>query len=129
MMLMYNVNGRYRSRAHSAKVHSHAREFLYRIPRQRIPGGRDARGSRFHHPAFLGRRCPEVIVQSFPVLTLEQVYGTIAYYLRHQTCLDTYLRQAEAEEAAMVEQLRHQNRALHERLVRLKSEHVQAHES
>jgi hypothetical protein len=29
----------------------------------------------------------------------------------------------------VVEQLRHQNRALHERLVRRKSEHIQAHES
>jgi uncharacterized protein (DUF433 family) len=72
---------------------------------------------------------PEAIVQSFPVLTLEQVYGAIAYYLRHQARIDTYLRQAEAEEAAVVEQLRHQNRALHERLVRRKSEHIQAHET
>jgi hypothetical protein len=40
-------------------------------------------------------------VQSFPVLTLEQVYGAIAYYLRHQVCLDMYLRQAEAEEATV----------------------------
>lgn len=67
---------------------------------------------------------PESTVQSFPVLTLEQVYGAIAYYLRHQARIDMYLRQAEAEEAAVVEQLRHQNRDLHERLVRLRSEHV-----
>lgn len=72
---------------------------------------------------------PEAMVQSFPVLTLEQVYGSIAYYLRHQARIDTYLQQAEAEEAAVIEQLRRQNRALHERLVRRKSEHVQAHES
>lgn len=72
---------------------------------------------------------PEAIVQSFPVLTLEQVYGAMAYYLRHRACIDTYLQQAQAEEAAVVEQLRHQNRALHERLVRLKSAPVQAHES
>jgi uncharacterized protein (DUF433 family) len=62
---------------------------------------------------------PESIVQSFPVLTLEQVYGAIAYYLRHQD---------EVEEAVIVEQLRHQNRALHERLVRLKSKRVPTHE-
>jgi uncharacterized protein (DUF433 family) len=67
---------------------------------------------------------PEAIVQSFPVLTLEQVYGAIVYYLRHQARLDMYLQQAEAEEAVVVEQLRRQNRALHERLVRRKSEHV-----
>jgi uncharacterized protein (DUF433 family) len=71
---------------------------------------------------------PESIVQSFPVLTLEQVYGAIAYYLRHQEGIDTYLKQAEAEEKVIVEQLRHQNQALHERLVRLKSERVQTHE-
>lgn len=78
---------------------------------------------------FWAGDAPESIVQSFPVLTLEQVYGAIAYYLHHQACIDTYLQQAEAEEAAIVEQLRHQNRTLHERLVRLKRERVPTHES
>jgi len=78
---------------------------------------------------FWAGDAPETIVQSFPVLTLEQVYGAIAYYLYYQVRIDTYLKQAEAEEAVVVEQLRHQNRALHERLVRLKSEHAQTHES
>ena len=63
---------------------------------------------------------PEAIVQSFPVLTLEQVYGAMAYYLHHQEHLDTYLKQAEAEEATIVEKLRQRNRTLHERLGRLK---------
>ncbi|MGE3541565.1 MAG: DUF433 domain-containing protein [Candidatus Tectimicrobiota bacterium] len=72
---------------------------------------------------------PEAIVQSFPMLTLEQIYGAIAYYLHHQACIDTYLQQSRAEEAAVVEQLRHQNRALHERLVHLKSKPVQTHAS
>ena len=72
---------------------------------------------------------PESIVQSFPVLTLEQVYGAIAYYLRHQDSIDSYLKQAESAEAAIIDQLRHQNQALHERLVRLKSERIEAHES
>ena len=71
---------------------------------------------------------PESIVQSFPVLTLEQVYGAIAYYLRHQAAIDAYLKQAESEEAAIVDQLRHQNQTLHERLVRLKRERVETHE-
>jgi uncharacterized protein (DUF433 family) len=72
---------------------------------------------------------PESIAQSFPVLTLEQVYGAITYYLRHQECIDTYLKQAEVEEATIVEQPRHQNRVLHERLVRFKSERMQTYES
>ena len=67
---------------------------------------------------------PESLVQSFPVLTLEQVYGAIAYYLRHQECIDMYLKQAEA---AIVAQLRHQNHTLYERLARLKRERVQTH--
>jgi uncharacterized protein (DUF433 family) len=71
---------------------------------------------------------PESIVQSFPVLTLEQVYGAIAYYLRHQAVIDAYLRQVESEEAAIVNQLRHRNHTLHERLARLKRERVEMHE-
>ena len=99
----------------------------YRDNVYRVAGTRVALDSIVR--SFWEGDAPEAIVQSFPVLTLEQVYGAIAYYLRHQVCIDTYLQQAQAEEAAVVEQLRHQNRALHERLVRLKSEHVQAHES
>jgi uncharacterized protein (DUF433 family) len=92
----------------------------------RVAGTRVALGSVVRR--FWEGDALESIVQSFPVLTLEQVYGASAYYLRHQEGIDTYLKQAEAEEKAIVEQLHHQNRALHERLVRLKSERVQTHE-
>ncbi|WP_293104583.1 DUF433 domain-containing protein, partial [Moorena sp. SIO3I6] len=34
---------------------------------------------------------PESIVQSFPLLTLEQVYGAIAFYLANREQIDTYL--------------------------------------
>jgi uncharacterized protein (DUF433 family) len=71
---------------------------------------------------------PESIVQSFPILTLEQIYGAIAYYLRHQAAIDAYLRQVESEEAAIVDQLRHQNQTLHERLARLKRERLEVYE-
>jgi uncharacterized protein (DUF433 family) len=40
---------------------------------------------------------PESIVQSFPLLTLEQVYGAIAFYLANRTEIDAYLA---AEEEA-----------------------------
>ena len=39
---------------------------------------------------------PESIVQSFPLLTLEQVYGAIAFYLANSNEIDTYLAQEEA---------------------------------
>jgi len=99
----------------------------YRDNVYRVAGTRVALDSVVRR--FWAGDAPEAIVQSFPVLTLEQVYGAIAYYLRHQARIDTYLKQAEAEEAVVVEQLRHQNRELHERLVRLRSEHVQTDES
>ena len=36
-------------------------------------------------------RSPEAIVDEFPSLTLEQVRGAIAFYLRHQQEIDLYL--------------------------------------
>jgi uncharacterized protein (DUF433 family) len=48
--------------------------------------------------AFLDGLSPETIVaECFPVLTLEQVYGAIAYYLSHRNEIGAHLKQAEAE--------------------------------
>ena len=41
--------------------------------------------------AFMSGQSPESIAQSFPVLTLEQVYGGIAFYLAHRDEVDRYL--------------------------------------
>ncbi len=46
---------------------------------------------------FWNGESPETIAQSFPTLTLEQVYGAIAFYLAHQAEVDEYIRQGEAE--------------------------------
>lgn len=52
--------------------------------------------------AYLGGLSPEAIVtECFPVLTLEQVYGAITYYLAHRTEIDAYLQQADAEFEAL----------------------------
>jgi uncharacterized protein (DUF433 family) len=51
--------------------------------------------------AFLNGQTPESIAQSFPLLTLEQVYGAITYYLAHRADIDAYLEQREAEFAAL----------------------------
>ena len=40
---------------------------------------------------------PECIQQSFPVLTLEQVYGAIAYYLANKEEIDKYIAEGEIE--------------------------------
>lgn len=51
--------------------------------------------------AFDAGASPEEIVDSFPTLTLPDVYATIAYLLRHRQEVDDYLRQ-QAEEAEAI---------------------------
>ncbi len=41
--------------------------------------------------AFLGGQTAEAIAQAFPVLTLEQVYGALTFYLAHREDVDAYL--------------------------------------
>ena len=45
--------------------------------------------------AFLNGQTAETIAQSFPSLSLEQVYGAITYYLAHRAEIDQYLRKSE----------------------------------
>ena len=47
--------------------------------------------------AFCEGESPETIQQNFPSLTLEQVYGAIAFYLGHQAEIDANIRQGEAD--------------------------------
>jgi len=64
---------------------------------------------------------PESIRENFPVLTLEEVYGAITFYLANQKEIDTYLSLSEAEfETARqqsLEQLRQHKPQLYARLV------------
>lgn len=54
--------------------------------------------------AFLDGISPETIAaECFPVLTLEQVYGAITYYLSHRDEVDAYLDEADAEFEALRE--------------------------
>ena len=41
--------------------------------------------------AFLAGQTAESIAQSFPVLSLEQVYGAVAFYLANRAEIDAYL--------------------------------------
>ena len=50
--------------------------------------------------AFLGGQSAEAIAQAFPVLTLEQVYGAITYYLAHRDEIDRYLEGCRQDFAA-----------------------------
>ena len=41
--------------------------------------------------AFLAGQTAEAIAQAFPLLTLEQVYGALTFYLAHRQDVDAYL--------------------------------------
>jgi uncharacterized protein (DUF433 family) len=45
--------------------------------------------------AFLNGISPEGIAQSFPILTLEEIYGAITYYLANKIEIDNYLQEGE----------------------------------
>lgn len=47
--------------------------------------------------AFLSGQSAESIAQSFPVLTLEQVYGAITFYLANRDTIDRYLELQEQD--------------------------------
>ena len=55
---------------------------------------------------------PESIVENFQTLTLEQVYGAIAYYLGHKQEVDAQIQRNREK----FEELREQWRAAHPRL-------------
>ena len=61
----------------------------------RIAGTRVSLDSIVH--AFLRGQTAEAIAQSFPTLTLEQVYGAIAFYLANREAIDAYLAQRQAD--------------------------------
>jgi uncharacterized protein (DUF433 family) len=66
--------------------------------------------------AFLGGQTAETIAQSFPVLTLEQVYGAIAFYLANQPAIDAYLAQTKADFEAMRQAVRNADPMFYQKL-------------
>lgn len=47
--------------------------------------------------AFRRGQSPENILQSFPLLTLEEIYGAITYYLANEAEIDAYLVEEDIE--------------------------------
>jgi uncharacterized protein (DUF433 family) len=81
----------------------------------RVAGSRVSLDSVVH--AWWDGRLPEAIVADFPSLTLEQVHGTIAFYLAHRSEIDRYMaeqdsrwhdfqRQSAARMGPLVERMR-----------------------
>jgi uncharacterized protein (DUF433 family) len=66
--------------------------------------------------AFWRGQTAESIAQSFPMLTLEQVYGALTFYLADKSEIDVYLKEAEAEFEAMRQAARKQDPMFYQRL-------------
>jgi uncharacterized protein (DUF433 family) len=65
---------------------------------------------------FLRGESPEGIAESFPALTLEQILGSLAFYLANRAGVDRYLREAKKEFESLREQGRQNNPELYARL-------------
>jgi uncharacterized protein (DUF433 family) len=72
--------------------------------------------------AFLDGHTAESIQQSFPLLTLEQVYGAITYYLAHREAIEAYLREQEAAFETLKETLRRNNPQMAQRIAAIKQQ-------
>jgi uncharacterized protein (DUF433 family) len=71
--------------------------------------------------AFRSGLSPESIVQSFPLLTLEQVYGAITFYLANRAEIDAYLAAEEAAFDAMPQPLQTTDPDLYNKLIAAKA--------
>jgi uncharacterized protein (DUF433 family) len=72
--------------------------------------------------AFLRGASPEAVARSFPLITLEDVYGAIAFYLARQAEIDSYLQQGDAEFAALRQKVRQANPLLFKKLEEARQE-------
>jgi uncharacterized protein (DUF433 family) len=66
--------------------------------------------------AFLEGQTAESIAQSFPALSLEQVYGAIAFYLANRRAVDAYLAQVRVDHEAKRQAARDADPAFYQKL-------------
>ena len=71
--------------------------------------------------AFLNGVSPESIVQSFPVLTLGQVYGAITFYLASKKAVDSYLQKGKIKFEKLRLANQQENKAFYKKLIAAKS--------
>src|SRR5262249_52133567 len=77
--------------------------------------------------AFLEGHTAESIQQSFPILTLEQVYGAITYYLDYREDIDAYLQEQAAAFETLKETLRQNRPHMAQRIAAIKHQRQTAH--
>lgn len=71
---------------------------------------------------FLDGMSPETIADNFPVLTIEEVYGAITFYLAHREEVDAYLRKADAEFESFQNRVRTEYPKLNKKLEELQQQ-------
>jgi len=72
--------------------------------------------------SFKDGESPENIQRSFPTLSLEQVYGAIAYYLAHVEEIDQYLIEGEKEFEKLLQVSRKADPEWYEKIERARKE-------
>jgi uncharacterized protein (DUF433 family) len=82
----------------------------------RVTGSRVSLDSVVH--MFHEGADPEAIVRNFPSLSLEQVYGAIAFYLHNREAVDQYLREQQVRWDELRTESEERNRDLRERIRR-----------
>ncbi len=66
--------------------------------------------------AFLRGESPEGIAESFPALSLEQIFGALAFYMANREAVDLYLSDGRADFDKLREQARQESPALYAKL-------------
>ena len=72
--------------------------------------------------AFRRGQSPESIRHSFPLLTLEEIYGAIAFYLANQTKVDAYLINDDVEFEKMRNASREDDAEWHDKMQKARQE-------
>ena len=72
--------------------------------------------------AFQQGLSPESIVRSFPLLTLEQIYGAIAFYLANRAEIDAYLTAEGEAFETMPQPLQESSPILYKKLMKAKGQ-------
>ena len=98
-----------------------AREYVEQVEgTYRVAGSRVSLDSIVY--CFREGLSPESVAEAFPALTLEQVYGAIAFYLANQRAVDEYLRDGEKSSGELASESRRRNADLITRLRRARHE-------
>jgi uncharacterized protein (DUF433 family) len=66
--------------------------------------------------SYLNGESPENIAQNFPLLSLEQIYGAIAFYLSNRDIVDAYLEKSEDEFQQLQQACREKSPLLYQKL-------------